>query len=79
MSRDATPASLPRLLTLQELAQLTGLAPSSLRDLRARGHLPAVKLPGNRRLFFTVDDVRRLLDRSRERPETDVHLIRARR
>ena len=58
------PERIPRLLTLQAAAVVTGIPVSSLRDLIHRGHLPSVQLPGSRRVFVLAVDVAALIARS---------------
>lgn len=65
---DGTTA-VPRLLTLQSASQASGIPTNSLRDLVSRGHLPVVRLPGNRRVFVLADDLAALVLRSRGREE----------
>ncbi len=54
---------MPRLLTLQQAEADSGISIWTLRDLIAKGHLPAVRPPGLRRVWIE----RRALDQAIER------------
>jgi hypothetical protein len=65
--KKSTTAINPRrtaLMTLQSIQHEFNLSPSTVRDLVARGHLPVVKLPENRRLFVQRQALERLLNAS---------------
>jgi len=49
-----------RLLTVEELAALIGLPPSTLRRLYRAGEIPVIKL-GHRTLRFSLEDVQEAL------------------
>jgi len=52
----------PRLLSAQDAAKYTGLPYTTLRDCALRGHLPIVRVPDCRRLWFDRRDLDRALD-----------------
>lgn len=55
-----------KLVSLQQGSIMTGLPTQSLRDVILRGHLPAVRLPGSRRIWVHADDLSALIERSTE-------------
>lgn len=62
----------PALLDVEGAARFLAIGEDAVRGLHAAGHLPRVRLPGPaglgfRRLLFAVDDLRALVERSRER------------
>jgi len=74
VSRHDDPAELPtrttplvrgpvsRLLSAQDAAVYTGLPYTTLRDAATRGHLPVVRIPGSRRMWFDRRDLDRAID-----------------
>ena len=60
--REARPQQ--ALVNLQQVASVYGLPPSSVRDLVAIGALPAVRLPGSRRIWLRRVDLDLLVERS---------------
>ena len=71
MSVEALPtAALPtgkQFLTEQELAELLRIAPSSVRNIRARGEIAFVRLGyGRGRVVYREDDVQRFIERNRQ-------------
>jgi excisionase family DNA binding protein len=65
---DGTPAR-PRLLTAQAAANYLGVPYTSLRDWALRGHLPMVRVPGCRRLWFDRRDLDKAVESWKERAE----------
>jgi excisionase family DNA binding protein len=59
----------PKLLSAQSAAEYMGLPYTTLRDLGLRGHVPVVRLPGQRRWWFRRADLDRLIEASAERAE----------
>jgi hypothetical protein len=57
-----------RLLNAQAAAVYLGLPYTSFRDAALRGHVPIVRIPGSRRLWFDRRDIERLVDAWKERP-----------
>ena len=57
----------PRLLSAQAAAQYTGWPYTTLRDAVLRGHLPVVRIPGSRRMWFERRDLDRAIDAWKER------------
>ena len=57
-----------RLVSAQRAAAYLGVPYTSLRDWALRGHLPLVRVPGTRRLWFDRRDLDRLIDAWKERP-----------
>lgn len=55
------------LLTLSQGRYETGIPENTLRDLIARGHLPAVRLPDSRRIWVRRVDLATIIERSVER------------
>jgi excisionase family DNA binding protein len=64
-----TVAPLPpsRLLSAQDAAVYTGWPYTTLRDAAIRGHLPVVKIPGSRRMWFDRKDLDRAIESWKER------------
>lgn len=58
-----------RLLSAQAAATYLGVPYTSLRDWALRGHLPIVRIPDCRRLWFDRRDLDRAVDTWKERPE----------
>jgi hypothetical protein len=52
----------PRLLNAQRAASYLGVPYTSLRDWALRGHVPIVRPPSCRRLWFDKGDLNRLID-----------------
>ena len=61
--------SQPRLLSAQDAAAYTGFPYTTLRDAALRGHLPIVRIPGSRRMWFDRADLDRAIDAWKERAE----------
>lgn len=59
----------PRLLSAQDAAAYTGFPYTTLRDAALRGHLPIVRIPGSRRMWFDRADLDRAIDAWKERAE----------
>jgi len=57
----------PRLLSAQAAARYLGVPYTSLRDWALRGHIPIVRVPDCRRLWFDRKDLDRAIDAWRER------------
>lgn len=57
----------PRLLSAQDAARYLGLPYTTLRDIALRGHLPIVRIPDCRRLWFEKLDLDRALEAWKER------------
>lgn len=57
----------PRLLSAQDAARYLGVPYTSLRDWALAGHLPIVRAPGCRRLWFDRRDLDRAIDAWKER------------
>jgi hypothetical protein len=55
-----------RLLNLQTAAAYLGVPDTSLRDWALRGHVPIVRVPDCRRLWFDRRDLDRLVDQWKE-------------
>jgi hypothetical protein len=64
VNRDASPA---RLLSAQAAAAYLGVPYTSLRDWALRGHVPIVRVPDCRRLWFDRRDLDRAIDAWKER------------
>lgn len=60
----ATAKSVPvsRLLSAQAAAAYMGWPYTTLRDAALRGHLPVVRIPGSRRMWFDRRDLDRAID-----------------
>jgi excisionase family DNA binding protein len=63
----ASPAATSRLLSAQDAAAYLGVPYTSLRDWALRGHIPLVRVPGARRLWFDRKDLDQAIDRWKER------------
>ena len=63
---EPTPLS-PRLLSAQGAAKYLGVPYTSLRDWAQRGHIPVVRVPDCRRLWFDRRDLDRMVDAWKER------------
>jgi excisionase family DNA binding protein len=57
----------PRLLSAQGAAKYLGVPYTSLRDWALRGHIPIVRVPDCRRLWFDRKDLDRAIDAWKER------------
>jgi hypothetical protein len=57
----------PRLLSAQAAALYLGVPYTSLRDWALRGHIPIVRVPDCRRLWFDRKDLDRAIDAWKER------------
>jgi hypothetical protein len=62
-------AATPRLLSAQAAAAYLGVPYTSLRDWALRGHIPIVRVPDCRRLWFDRRDLDRAVDSWKERAE----------
>ena len=51
----------PRLLSAQDAAAYTGFNYTTLRGAALRGHLPVVRIPGSRRMWFDRADLDRAI------------------
>jgi excisionase family DNA binding protein len=58
----------PRLLSAQGAAKYLGVPYTSLRDWALRGHIPIVRVPDCRRLWFDRRDLDRAVESWKERP-----------
>jgi excisionase family DNA binding protein len=63
------PADGPRLLSAQAAAKYLGVPYTSLRDWALRGHLPIVRVPDCRRLWFAREDLDRAIESWKETAE----------
>lgn len=61
---DAQPGQLPALLSVQEVADYLGVGTSTVRDMVARGELPAYKV--RRRVRIAAADVLAYLESTKE-------------
>jgi excisionase family DNA binding protein len=59
----------PRLLSAQAAARYLGVPYTSLRDWALRGHIPIVRVPDCRRLWFDRRDLDHAIDAWKERAE----------
>jgi excisionase family DNA binding protein len=59
----------PRLLSAQSAAKYLGVPYTSLRDWALRGHIPIVRVPDCRRLWFDRKDLDRAVESWKERSE----------
>lgn len=67
MSRaTASAANESRLLSAQDAAAYLGVPYTSLRDWALRGHIPIVRVPDCRRLWFDRRDLDRAVDQWKE-------------
>ena len=64
---DAGAIQAPRLLSAQAAAKYLGVPYTSLRDWALRGHLPIVRVPDCRRLWFDRRDLDRAVESWKER------------
>jgi excisionase family DNA binding protein len=68
LSNQAPPSdATPRLLSAQSAAKYLGVPYTSLRDWALRGHIPTVRVPDCRRLWFDRKDLDRAIDAWKER------------
>ena len=58
----------PRVLDLEQAARYLGLSTWTVRELRAAGEIPALEVPGVRRLLFDRAILDRVVDGWSERP-----------
>lgn len=56
-----------RLLSAQAAAAYVGWPYTTLRDAALRGHLPVVRIPGSRRMWFDRRDLDRAIEAWKER------------
>jgi excisionase family DNA binding protein len=69
-SHHASPsAAAPRLLSAQGAAKYLGVPYTSLRDWALRGHIPIVRVPDCRRLWFDRKDLDRAVEAWKGRSE----------
>jgi excisionase family DNA binding protein len=59
--------ALPRLLSAQAAAKYLGVPYTSLRDWALRGHVPIVRVPDCRRLWFDRRDLDQAIESWKER------------
>lgn len=59
----------PRLLSGQAAARYLGVPYTSLRDWALRGHVPIIRVPDCRRLWFDRRDLDRAIESWKERAE----------
>ena len=57
----------PRLLSAQSAAKYLGVPYTTLRDWVLRGHLPVIRAPQSRRMWFDRKDLDRIIDQWKER------------
>lgn len=57
----------PRLLSAQAAAKYVGWPYTTLRDAALRGLLSVVRIPGQRRMWFDVWDLDRVIEAWKER------------
>lgn len=57
----------PRLLSAQTAARYLGVPYTTLRDWALRGHLPVIRAPQSRRMWFDRKDLDRIVDQWKER------------
>ncbi len=57
----------PRLLSAQTAAKYLGVPYTTLRDWALRGHLPVIRAPQSRRMWFDRKDLDRIVDQWKER------------
>ena len=58
---------LARLLSVQQIEREFGLSMWTVRDMIARGDLPAIRPPNLRRIFVAREDLERALEAWKER------------
>jgi excisionase family DNA binding protein len=63
----STAEELPRLLSAQAAARYLGVPYTSLRDWALRGHIPIVRVPDCRRLWFDRRDLDRAVEAWKQR------------
>jgi excisionase family DNA binding protein len=66
---EQSPARDGRLLSAQQAARYLGVPYTSLRDWALRGHLPIVRVPDCRRLWFDKRDLDRAVESWKDRLE----------
>ena len=59
--------AVPRLLSAQSAAKYLGVPYTTLRDWALRGHLPVIRAPQSRRMWFDRKDLDRIIDQWKER------------
>lgn len=57
----------PRLLSAQNAAKYLGVPYTTLRDWALRGHVPLVRAPQSRRMWFDRRDLDRIIEQWKER------------
>jgi hypothetical protein len=65
--KPAGSSNVPRLLSARAAAQYLGVPCTSFRDWALRGHIPIVRVPDCRRLWFDRKDLDRAIDAWKER------------
>jgi hypothetical protein len=63
-TRKRQPTAQQKLLTGYQAEQIYGIPERSLYDLRARGVLPVVCIPGTRRHWYRREDLDQLIEQS---------------
>ena len=61
------PAPRGRLLSAQDAAAYVGWPYTTLRGAAIRGHLPVVRIPGSKRMWFDRKDLDHAIDAWKER------------
>ena len=56
-----------RLLSAQDAAEYLGVPYTTLRDWALRGHVPVVRAPQSRRMWFDRRDLDRIVEQRKER------------
>lgn len=56
-----------RLLSAQDAAEYLGVPYTTLRDWALRGHVPVVRAPQSRRMWFDRRDLDRIVEQWKER------------
>lgn len=54
-----------KLLHVQEMAEILGVHPMTIRRMVERGKLPTVRIPGLARILFDPEDIERLIEASK--------------
>jgi excisionase family DNA binding protein len=67
LSHTSAGETVPRLLSAQSAAKYLGVPYTSLRDWALRGHIPIVRVPECRRLWFDRRDLDRVVEAWKER------------
>lgn len=67
LSQTPSGETTPRLLSAQSAARYLGVPYTSLRDWARRGHVPIVRVPDCRRLWFDRHDLDRAVESWKER------------